>query len=146
MAGLSADDRLDIFDLCARYAWAYDCGDPEAYAETFAPDGVLADDRTLRAVGRPAIARAILTFFDLRGANRWQHFNDHLRMQGDGGQCLAFSYWAVMEHRADDGQHRLAAMGWYESRCRKEGGVWLFAERIIRFDTTGGLPWKELAA
>jgi uncharacterized protein (TIGR02246 family) len=64
-APLTAKDRLGIFDLFARYAWAYDCGDAEAYAETFTEDGVLADENDLRAVGRPAIAEAIKRFFEM---------------------------------------------------------------------------------
>ena len=48
---LTTADRLGILDLFARYAWAYDGGDAQAYAETFATDGVLADENDLRAVG-----------------------------------------------------------------------------------------------
>ena len=138
--GMSAEDRLDVFDLFARYAWAYDGGDAEAYAATFAPDGVLADDKSLRAVGRLAIVRAIKVYFDLRGADRWQHYNDHLRMQGDGERCTVFSYWLVIERRAADGQSGVLSSGWYESHCRKLDGVWRFAERIIRYEPPGAWP------
>ena len=140
---LSAEDRLDILDLFARYAWAYDCGDADAYAQTFTPDGVLADGADLRAQGREAIAAAIQTFFDMRGANAWQHHNDHLRLDGAGDECTVHSYWAVIEHRLQDDQYRVASMGWYESRCRKVDGVWLFSERTFHFGTSKNLPWKQ---
>ena len=84
---LTTADRLGILDLFARYAWAYDGGDAQAYAENFTTDGVLADENDLRVVGRPAIAEAIKTFFDMRGLNVWQHYNDHLRIEGDSEAC-----------------------------------------------------------
>ena len=38
---MSADDRLDIMDLIARYAYTLDSGDLDGYVNNFAPDGVL---------------------------------------------------------------------------------------------------------
>ena len=140
---LTAEDRLGILDLFARYAWAYDCGDAQAYSEAFTTDGVLADENDLRAVGRPAIAEAIKTFFAMRGPNTWQHHNDHLRIEGDSEQCTVYSYWAVLEHRhRDDDGHGVSTLGWYISRCRKVDGVWLFSERTFYMDLPKGLPWK----
>jgi SnoaL-like domain len=37
---LSAEDRLEILELLARYCWAIDCDDGPAWASTFIPDGV----------------------------------------------------------------------------------------------------------
>ena len=34
---IPAEDRLAIQDLLARYAWALDTGDDEAYAQLFTP-------------------------------------------------------------------------------------------------------------
>ena len=137
---MSADDRLDIFDLFARYAWAYDCGDAEAYALTFTPDGVLADDGGLRAEGRPAIREAIKTFFEMRGKRTWQHHNAHLRMEGDGSSCDVWSYWAVLERR-EDGEHGVGSLGCYLSRCVKQDGQWLFKERTFYMEMPKALPW-----
>jgi uncharacterized protein (TIGR02246 family) len=139
---LSAEDRLAILDLFARYAWAYDCGDAQAYADTFTPDGVLADENDLRAVGRPAIAEAIRTFFDMRGGDVWQHHNDHLRIQGDADQCTVHSYWAVLTHRRTDDGYGVSSLGWYVSRCRKIDGVWLLAERTFYMDMPKNLPYE----
>jgi ketosteroid isomerase-like protein len=139
---LTTADRLGILDLFARYAWAYDGGDAQAYAETFTTDGVLADQNDLRAVGRPAIAEAIKTFFDMRGLSVWQHHNDHLRIEGDSERCVVYSYWAVLEHRPDGG-FGVSSLGWYLSRLRKVDRVWLFAERTFYMDMPRGLPWKR---
>jgi uncharacterized protein (TIGR02246 family) len=143
---MTADDRLDIFDLFARYAWAYDCSDAEAYAETFSPDGVLTDGGQLRVEGRPAIREAIKKFFEMRGTSLWQHHNDHLRMEGDGRECTVWSYWAVLEHRRSDDYHGVGRLGYYFSRCVKLDDRWLFKERTFYLDMSEGLPWKNRAA
>ncbi len=137
---MSADDRLAILDLFARYAWAYDCGDAAAYAAVFTEDGLLADQADLHAVGRPAIREAIKYFFDLRGQSVWQHHNAHLRMEGDGEECQVHSYWAVLEHRPDGG-FGVGSLGWYLSRCVKLDGEWFFQERTFYNDMPKALPW-----
>ncbi len=138
---MTAEDRLDILDLFARYAWAYDVGDAQAYAEVFTEDGLLADESDLHAVGREAIRKAIQAFFDLRGPNVWQHHNAHLRMEGDGETCTVHSYWAVLEHRRDDDGYGVGSLGWYRSRCVRRDGVWRFAERTFYMDMPKVLPW-----
>ena len=52
------DDRALIEDLQARYLFAFDFGDAEGYANTFAPDGIL-DFGQGEIKGRKAIARFI---------------------------------------------------------------------------------------
>jgi len=52
------DDRALIEDLQARYLFAFDFGDPEGYAGTFAPDGIL-DFGQGEVKGREAIAKFI---------------------------------------------------------------------------------------
>ncbi len=136
---MSADDRLDILDLFARYAWAYDCGDAEAYAATFTQDAVLSDELGFRADGREAIRKGIVTYFELRGASVWQHHNDHLRIEGDGSSCVVHSYWAVIEHRVDGG-FGVGSLGWYVSHCVKTAEGWRFVSRRFNYDMPKGLP------
>src|SRR5512139_4287228 len=52
------DDRAMIEDLQARYLFAFDFGDPEGYAGTFTPDGIL-DFGQGEVKGRQAIAKFI---------------------------------------------------------------------------------------
>ena len=100
---MSAEDRLDIFDLFARYSWAYDCGEADAYAAVFTADGVLEDGQDLKAVGTAQNRDAIQQFFTLRGPNVWQHHNAQLRMEANGHACTVWSYWALLEKRQGDG-------------------------------------------
>ena len=50
---LTVDDRLDIMDLAARYAWAMDGGMPDGYADVFVPDAVALFGRAAAATVRP---------------------------------------------------------------------------------------------
>ena len=149
--GLSADDRLAIVDLFARYAWAYDCGDAEEYAAVFTADGVMAGDVGETAVGRDAIRREIRKFFEMRGEAIWQHFNDHLRLVGSADECMVYSYWAVLKGTHATGgltlqrEHGVGSQGYYVSRCVKLDGQWYFKERSWHFDMPKGLPWKTVA-
>lgn len=137
----STEDRLAILDLFAEYAWAYDVGDAEAYADTFTSDGILADDAGLRAEGRAAIIEVVRYFFDIRGTNIWQHQNDHLRMFGDFHRCTVFSYWAVLEQSRETGLRQIVSLGWYESECVKVTGIWRFASRTFHSGMPPSLPW-----
>ena len=62
LAGLAwagyGDDRALIEDLQSRYLFAFDFGDPEGYAGTFTPDGIL-DFGQGEVKGRAAIAKFI---------------------------------------------------------------------------------------
>jgi uncharacterized protein (TIGR02246 family) len=53
---MSAEDRLDIFDLFARYAWSYDTGDAPGMAALFTEDGAMEGMDGRRFQARAAIA------------------------------------------------------------------------------------------
>ena len=53
---LTADDRLDIMDLIARYAHTLDTGDLDGYVNNFAPDGVLFEEHKGRDAIREYVA------------------------------------------------------------------------------------------
>jgi hypothetical protein len=53
---LSAEDRLDIMDLIARYAYWLDSGDLDGYVNNFAPDGVLFEQLQGRGAIREYVA------------------------------------------------------------------------------------------
>jgi uncharacterized protein (TIGR02246 family) len=157
MAQESSDTaaRVGILDLFARYAWAFDCGDADAYAETFTVDGVLADFPHLRVEGRTEIRAAIAKMMTRRGVNGWQHRNDNLRMKRDGESYVIHSYWnlILMMQRPEGDVAEVGAMpnfrfiipsmGYYVSRCVRVGEEWLFSERTSYRGKSEGLPWKK---
>ena len=139
---LSADDRLDIFDLFARYAWAYDCSDADTYAECFAPDGVLADAGQCTRAGPGCDSQGHPPFLrhardEPLAASQRSPAHRRRRAGVHGG-----SDWAVLEHRKLDDYHGVGRLGYYFSHCVKLDGRWYFRERTFYDDLHEGLPWK----
>jgi uncharacterized protein (TIGR02246 family) len=139
---MSAEDRLDIFDLFARYAWSYDTGDAKGMAALFTEDGVMEGMDGRRFQGRAAIAGFCQEFIGGVQFRGTQHFNDHLRIDGDDRQCAVRSYWMSVRWDPDSGQRYIKNMGHYHSRCAKLDDSWYFRERVIQFWVGGKAPWE----
>jgi hypothetical protein len=139
---LTLEDRLEIRDLFAHYAWAYDCRDFAAVGETFVPDGVLIAEGRDRSEGRAAIAEGMRRHIDAHHLDKvMQHHIDHLLLEGDGSECRAYSYWMVPV-RIIGGGCIVGSLGWYEDVLVKSAGRWFFKQRVFRSDMPKALPWK----
>jgi len=134
------DDRAFIEDLQARYLFAFDFGDPDGYAGTFAPDGIL-DFGWGEIKGREAIARFIKD-----GRKRTEearaktpagqrpsvgrHIINNMVIKIDGNKARGVAYWSHMTSGAD-GRGGVDFFGHYEDELVKVNGEWLFARRRI---------------
>jgi hypothetical protein len=134
------DDRAFIEDLQARYLFAFDFGDAEGYAGTFAPDGIL-DFGWGEIKGREAIGKFIAD-----GRKRTEearaktpagqrpsvgrHIISNIVIKVDGKKAHALAYWSHMTSGAD-GRGTVDFFGHYEDELVKENGEWLFARRRI---------------
>jgi uncharacterized protein (TIGR02246 family) len=128
-----ADDKLDIIELMARYAWAYDTSDVAAFAATFTPDGSLDIFGRQVAKGREAMPAFLASAYEMRKDNGWQHLTDHHVFAGyDGASCVVYSYYLMPESDSSGGNGHVRAMGYYVSHCVKQAdGAWLFARREV---------------
>lgn len=134
------DDRALIEDLQARYMFAFDFGDPEGYANTFAPDGVL-DYGGGEIKGRKAIAE-----FIANGRKRIEetraktpagerpsvgrHVINNIVITINGKKAHGVAYWSHMTS-GPDGRGGVDFFGHYEDDLVKVNGQWLFARRQI---------------
>jgi hypothetical protein len=134
------DDRALIEDLQARYLFAFDFGDAEGYAGTFAPDGIL-DFGWGEIKGREAIAKFIVD-----GRKRTEearaktpagqrpsvgrHIINNIVVKVDGNRAHSVAYWSHMTSGAD-GRGGVDFFGHYEDDLVKVNGEWLFARRRI---------------
>jgi len=140
---LSADDRLDIIELHARYSWAYDCSDPEEAAATFTEDAVIDAFGAEAARGRAGIADLIRTLYGSeRGDLDWQHHNGHFIFDGNGDACTVYNYWSLLKGNAATVEYSVRSFGYYRSECVKVDGEWLIARRSIDRWNRDKLPWK----
>jgi hypothetical protein len=135
-----ARDRSEIEDLQSRYMFALDFHDPETYASTFTPDGVLVWAGGT-VTGRQAIvdemkearevdARAAAGMAPVRPPAR-RHFISNVVLQIDGDRATGRAFWFEFNNDMRDRRPYLGAYGHYQDELRKVDGRWLFSRRQI---------------
>ncbi|PQA87620.1 SgcJ/EcaC family oxidoreductase [Hyphococcus luteus] len=137
---LSAGDRLEIMELLSRYAWAYDCNDPEAAAAAFTPDGSIEAFGQITK-GREAIVKLIESVYEIRGDKIWTHLIDHYVFQPTKEGCRVFCYWTQVEKIAPNENGNIRATGYYVTDCVQHDGAWLIERRAIVPWDGSKLPW-----
>lgn len=135
-----ADDRLEIIELMARYAWAYDTQDARGLASTFTPEGELIVFGNVLISGHGDIPAFLEQAALMRGDHGWQHLTDHhLFRDYDGQRCAVYSYYTMPESDAQGGNVNMRAMGYYVSDCLRTESGWKFARRAV-FRWNGQAP------
>jgi uncharacterized protein (TIGR02246 family) len=120
---LTGDDRQEIQDLAARYAHAWDLGDPESWADCFTESGVFeASTGSFRWEGRAALIEAAAASVEGRESipDR-QHRNHAFVIEADGEAALMRSYLMIMNLQT--GQ---MSLGRYVDRLERHDGHWKF--------------------
>ena len=144
-AGLSAEDRLMIHDLYARYAWAEDQGDLDAFADCFTEDAVV---RLLdEARGRDEIRRREERFVaEDSGFPGAQHFASQLEITGGDGRAEVRAYAARLHRIPGTTSGQLLWQGFYTDRCERHAGRWYFSLKWahpaehVRLREAAGVP------
>jgi hypothetical protein len=136
-----SDDRARIEDLQARYLFALDFQDPEAYAATFTVDGIL-DYGVGEIRGREAIAAMVANSRRNAEAQRaadtsgirpaaGRHSITNIVIEINGDRAYSTSYWFHMGNNNPDRSAQLNSFGHYEDELVKVNGEWLFSKRKI---------------
>ncbi|MCY3507014.1 MAG: nuclear transport factor 2 family protein [Chloroflexota bacterium] len=121
---LSAEDRLAIMDLSARYCHATDSHNAEAWADTFTADGAIEAPQGV-SQGRDALIQFS------QGVNTnmptVRHHVSNLVIDGDGDSATMSSYLNLIN--TDGNATVFTAM--YEDQLSRVDGEWKFAHRKI---------------
>jgi len=135
-----AEDRARIEDLQARYMFALDWHDADAYAATFTEDGIL-DWALGIAEGRDAIRQEALgmrTMFARKEAAdaplrpaRLRHFITNVTLRIEGDRATGHAYWMELDNDVRGRWPYVGGYGHYEDELRKVDGEWLFSRRKI---------------
>ena len=130
-----ADDRAEIEDLMARYLFALDFFDADAYAATFTEDGVL--DWAMGEIrGREAI-RAEAGTMKAKMAEVFgpqvmiRHFATNIAISIRGDSAEVRAAWFEAYHDGAGAPPRFGTFGHYEDRLARIDGRWLFKRRRI---------------
>jgi hypothetical protein len=136
---MSAQDRLDVLDILARYARCLDTPDVAGLDEVFHADAVL-DHIQGKATGHAAIRAWAQGLVDggRVGASPPQlvHFVGLPLISGDSERCACVTYSLILTYNAEK-QISLPLVGSYHDTFEKRNGRWRIAERVIRGDLSG---------
>ena len=144
-------DRQAITDMMARYEWALDSGDAQAYGALFAEDAVLVST-VGNQTGRPAIVKMIEDLVKRfaaaspgpagpngRRPMRLQHILSNLVIDLHGDTADAKSFWTEVWNPKGAGLE-VRVSGHYEDKLVRRNGKWWFARREIVDDIMPGAP------
>lgn len=132
---LTAADRFEIHELIARYNRAVDGGDPGAWVETFAPDGVFESLLVGTFEGREQLVAFAESFAVEPEYQTWtggQHWIGNVIIDGDQARAEVFSYHIMFV--PDDAQVRGVLMAAHEDIVVNTASGWRFERRRL-------IPW-----
>ena len=141
---VSLEDRAEIGDLIARYAWALDTGDLDGYIDCFAEDGWIEHHPPGRCEGREGIRR-LTNFLWYEHPNNYlgrQHRMSQVLMtpEGDGVRIKAF--WSILQHDVDTQQNFVFGLGtWDALTARQPDGDWRLRSLFVDIWRGDNVPW-----
>jgi hypothetical protein len=140
-------DRVMIEDLMARYEWALDTGDADAYGALFTDDAVLqSGSRTTQ--GRVAITQEVRDLVarfraaaeastEAKPARKVIHAYANAVIDISGDTATAKSNW-IEVWNIRDGAAEVGAAGEYHDALVKLDGRWYFQHRTLLSTMTAG--------
>lgn len=143
---LSVEDRLDIQELFARYAWSLDFGDADGVVACFTPEGCLDHLWQGRLVGENAIRGALRElWYERPGWIGRQHLANHIlleRDEADRGPVRARAFFTIVQFDVDRRTSSVFGLGTWDNRCVKRDGAWLFElVQVKAWREAQEVPW-----
>jgi 3-phenylpropionate/cinnamic acid dioxygenase small subunit len=125
---LTTEDRATLHDVYARYAYAFDGADADAWAALFAADGRFAPPNIAEVVGTEALrAFAAARATDAPGM---RHLMSNVLVEATDGGARGSAYFLCFR-LGPDGRFRLRNFGRYDDEFVREGGTWKIASRAV---------------
>ncbi|WP_029013179.1 nuclear transport factor 2 family protein [Niveispirillum irakense] len=142
---MPAEDRAEITELFARYAWGLDLADEEQVLDTFAEDGEFDHLWQGKAQGRDAI-RAHLRGLWYDRQHWWfgrQHLFNHFIMDPRPEGARVRCFFQIIQFNADYGTNFIFGIGTRDDRLVKRNGSWKFHRLFVNAWTKADqVPWK----
>jgi hypothetical protein len=131
---LTANDRLEIQELAARYAQTLDLKDGAGWAECFTEDGIFEPPGPRKFVGRQELQAFVERhpmWDSMPKVPAFQHRNHTFIIEPSSDGALMKSYFSVEAFLAEP---VTVQIGRYEDRLVQVAGRWKFAHRRGTFD------------
>jgi uncharacterized protein (TIGR02246 family) len=147
------EERFEIIDLFADYAWALDTADPALLADIVTDDAVIVERPPFVSRGK----QEILAFFT-RSFFTDDHFGGRIHAvsdmkflpdrEGRADHWYVETYWSAATWRVRRPENY--GMGYYQDVVAKEAGRWKFRQRFIKLwegaEVLGRFPGYESTA
>lgn len=136
----SIEDRLDISELVAEYAYRWDSKDAVAFSELFAPnasmDWVIAGQvEKRRAVGRDAIFSYAQTAFKERiGEKQSRHHFSNLVFKELDSETAVTKHMVLVTHLTSGQAPKVITSGYYRIEWKRIDNRWLITRRTLFVD------------
>ena len=150
MNKLSAEDRLDIQELFAKYSWAIDLADGPGAVACFAEDAYFDHLWQGRVQGHAAILKNLEALWYER-QSWWfgrQHLFNHFLMtaeqtpEGEAGARVK-SFYQIVQYNVDYNTNFVFGIGTRNDLVVKRNGVWLFKHlQVNGWTGRDQVPWK----
>ena len=141
-----ANDRAEIEDLMARYLFAIDYHDWDAYMATFAPDAEL-EFATGTTRGHEAIRNTVTSFADAIGRHyqtedgqpaKLRHVVLQSAIRVEGDRAFGTTLWVEMANDGPGDTMKMGTYGVYEDQFSRLDGQWLIQRRRVLNDFLPG--------
>jgi hypothetical protein len=142
---MPAQDRGDIIETYARYAWGIDTADEEMALSAFAEDGEFDHLWQGTAHGHEAIIENLRSLWYDR--QHWwygrQHLFDHYVMVPTPEGARVRCFFQILQFNVDYGTNFVFGIGTRDDRLVKRDGVWKFYKlHVNAWTAMDQIPWK----
>jgi hypothetical protein len=143
---VSAEERAEIIETYARYAWGLDLADPDMLLSAFAEDAEFDHLWQGKVKGHAAILENMRSLWNDR--QHWwfgrQHLFNHFIMarQADASVTVR-CFFQIAQFNVDYGTNFLFGIGTREDQCVQRGDRWVFKSLFINaWRSQADVPWK----
>jgi SnoaL-like domain len=143
---LSAEDRLDIMELFARYSWAIDLADAPAAVACFAEDGYFDHLWQGRVQGHAAIQKNLEELWYGRGA--WwygrQHLFNHFRFHPESQDRVRVqTFFQIIQFNVEYNNNFVFGIGTRDDLVVRRNGTWVFQTLCVNaWRKKEDVPWR----
>jgi 3-phenylpropionate/cinnamic acid dioxygenase small subunit len=126
------EDREQIRELYARYAFTVDYGRYQDWVKCFTSNGVFDSPRFGKFEGAESLLKFTAVYQESMGGAQVRHVMSNVSFEVSGDRAMGGCYLSY--YHCKDNKVSLAALGRYEDRLRKVNGEWLFESRRVHLD------------
>jgi hypothetical protein len=143
---VSAEERAEIIETYARYAWGLDLADSEMLLSAFAADAEFDHLWQGKVKGHAAILENMRSLWNDR--QHWwfgrQHLFNHFIMERQPDESVKVRcFFQIAQFNVDYATNFLFGIGTREDLCVQRGGLWVFKSLFINaWRSQADVPWK----